>query len=128
VTRLPGFGALHSLPRSEPSDTGSTARRVPSWSRDARAAPLTGNPVIPAQLDWVSILKEGYRYRQVFADIDCPRDQRPTLVRECVWSLPLYDCVWLGGGRFKCEIKRWVCQAYQETWQCQPRTLSLAKT
>ena len=116
-----------------------TNHTVPGFTAEAALYPRTahhgrhGAPsadiaVIPAQLDWVSILNEGYRYRQVFADIDCPPDQRPTLVRECAWSLPLYDCVCLGGGSFKCEIKRWVCQAYQETWQCQPRTLSRAKT
>jgi hypothetical protein len=75
---LPGFTAEASVPQS-------TARH-----RAPRAAPVDA-AVTPAQLDWSSLLKEGYHKRRVPADIDCPPGQAPTFVEG--GSIPKYCSV-----------------------------------
>jgi hypothetical protein len=50
--------------------------------------------------------------------LDCPAGERPALVTECVSWLPLFDCVLLNNGTYKCWIKRWVCTESRQTWQC----------
>jgi hypothetical protein len=52
-------------------------------------------------------------------DMDCPPGTRPTLVTECLWSFPIYECVWLNGAVADCRIKRWECGATQQVWKCE---------
>ena len=126
MTALPGFSAHRSLPRSQPSHAGRATRQVLLFDDAAQSTPPSDAAVTPAQLDWTSLLKEGYRERVQFG-IDCPPGHLPKLVTECVWSLPIYECTWLGGGGYTCRIKRWECQQSRETWQCRQVGLSIFK-
>jgi hypothetical protein len=67
----------------------------------------------------------------------CPPGQRPTLVkvgggRQCVLSIPWYECVFVGGGFADCRYVGERCLTYAETpvryeWQCQRATFQVAE-
>jgi hypothetical protein len=57
--------------------------------------------------------------RTLYPEMDCPPGMRPTLVTECAWSYPIYECVWLNGAVADCHIKRWECAATQHVWKCE---------
>jgi hypothetical protein len=83
-------------------------------TESVRVAQATGPSAAPA---WLGVRTRGVPL-YVYPDLDCPPGHRPTVVTECVWSLPVFECTWLGGGAYTCEVKRWDCQESRETWQC----------
>jgi hypothetical protein len=82
--------------------------------------------VIPAQDAWPDLKTLLGGQRTLFADIDCPPGEVPYLATECTLWIPIFDCVFVGGGDYTCWYKGDKCLSYRETWQCRPRTLTRA--